>query len=449
MSSRFRDLSVDRMIDNPTIPKMTYNFADQVKLLHESKFVDFDIKCGEHTFRAHRFVICSQSPFFRAMAGGDFREATDQATTLPDEEPALLVRYLIYLYTSSYPENNVAELERGSQFRGVKDEYAVTENDHINACMLHARMYCFARRRCDERLEKFTLQEFSRNFWAKKPRPKPQSLLPKGPTRTLKYHMGKFKRDEEETLIVGTKNTHAEVFDLLSDMADWSDISITNRRVRNADGFPPYNRGRGVRDDIWQDSMLQLLDFDFDHQHIVVGRTANSNAKNLSLLSGIDRWQSKTLSKEEQDLIRFVLTITTEYGTLLKEMLALDLTMRKFNACLIPDPSYRALQHEFYEFFLTLDSLVKAQEQRQCKTCHSIQPVLRQPCSCGKWSDSCDKDCLSKQLDELRCFCCMTVGKMKSLEDRLISGRSGSRDVVGGFNPAPPVIVYDDDLSDY
>ncbi|KAK5078159.1 hypothetical protein LTS08_002999 [Lithohypha guttulata] len=448
MPARARDIPAEMVCEESRVPKMTYNFPDQLRLLHDSRFVDFDIKCAEHVFKAHRFVICSQSPFFRALAGGDFKEATEQATTLPDEEPALLVRYLIYLYTSSYPEADVATLERGSQFSHVKDDYAVSdEDDSLTACMLHAQMYCFARRRCDERLEKFCLQEFARNFWAKRPRQRSQNLLPKGPTRTLKYHMGKYQRDQEETLIVGTKNTHAEVFDLLSDLADWSDISITQRRVRNADGFPPTYRGRGVRDDVWQDSMLTLVDYDFDHQHLIVGRTANSNAKNLSLLSGVERWQSKAVSKSEQDLIRYILTITTEYGTLLKEMLALDLTMRKFNACLIPDASYRALQHEFFEFFLTLDSLVKPQEQRQCRTCLSIQPVLRQPCSCGKWSDSCEKDCLSKQLDELRCFCCIAIGKMKLLEDRSLVARSG-RDDAFTFNP-PPVVVYDDDLSDY
>lgn len=419
----------------------------RIRLLHGSKFTDFEIRCGEHTFKAHRFVICSQSPYFRALAGGDFKEATDQATTLPDEEPSLLVRYLIYLYSSSYPEAKLSDLDSSSQFRSVKDEYGASK-DRFQICMLHARMYCFARRRCDERLEKFCLQEFSRNYWAKRPRQSidKHTLTPRGPTRTLKYHMGKYTRDMEETLIVGTKNTHAEVFDLLADFADWSDISINQKRVRGADGFPPGYRGRRNVDDVWEENTNKLQDFDFDHQHLVVGRTPNSNAKNLSLLSCIDRWQSKVLSTEEQDLVRYVLTVTTEYGTPLKDMIALDLIMRKHASSLVPDASYRIFQREFSEFFLDLDNLVKPQERRQCKTCFSIQPVVRQPCSCGKYSDSCDKNCLSKQLDELMCFCCMSVGTMKLLEDKTAQPRGGGRDDVPVF--IPQAVYVDDDMSD-
>lgn len=416
------------------------------RLLHEAKFADFDISCADHVFKVHRFVLCSQSPFFLALAGGNFKEATDQATTLPDEDPALLVRYLIYLYSSSYPEKDISALQTGSQFSKVVDDYAA-EDDYFQSCMLHARMYCFARRRCDERLEKFCLQEFARNFWSKRPRKgvNKHDLVPRGPTRTLKYHMGKYIRDGETTLIVGTKNTHAEVFDLLSDLASWSDISISQRRVRGADGFPPTYRAGRNRDDIWQDSMLSLADFDFDHQHLIVGRTSNSNAKNLSLLSSVDRWQTKIMQKDEQDMVRYILNETTEHGSALKDMLALDLVMRKHNGCLIPDPAYRKLQLDYPEFFLSIDSLVRPQESRQCQKCFSIQPVLRQACSCGKWSDACEKDCLSKQLDDLQCFCCMSRGTMRPLEDRSVSSSTAD-----DWAFPPPVPVYiDDGLSDY
>lgn len=331
----------------------------------------------------------------------------------------MLARYLIYLYSESYPENNVSLLQGGSQFRKLEDTYAV-QNDSLAACTLHAQMYCFAKRLCDDRLEKYALQAFSRNYWTKRPRQKldKHNLELRGPTRTLKYHLGVYVPGMEETIIVGNKNTHAEIYDLLSDFADWSDITVTSKKIRNVDPAGAYARRRTPRHDHWKDNALPLGDFDYDNTHLVVGRSTTSNAKNLSLLSCIERWSSRKMSEPEQDLIRFVLTETVEFGPTLIEMISLDLTMRKHHGNLIPDPTYRTLQLSFPDFFLSIDSLVNPSERRQCTTCLSIQPVLRQACSCGKWSDACENDCLSKQLDQLKCFCCLDVGKMRLLEDR-------------------------------
>lgn len=348
------------------------------------------------------------------------QEATEQATKLVDEDPALLVRYLVYLYSDSYPESDVSNLQSDSQFKKVTDKFAA-EGNALQACVLHAQMYCFAKRRCDDRLEKFAMQEFSRNYWAKRPRQKLEkhNLEPKGLTRTLKYHFSVYIPGMEQTIIVGNKNTHAEIYDLLSDFADWDDIIVTSKRIRgNNDPLHPNYMRRRHRLDHWKDNALPLSDFDFDNTHLVIGRSSNSNAKNLSLLACISRWSNRTMSLEEQNLTRLVLTETTEYGPSLKDMISLDLTMRKHSGDLIPDPTYRTLQLDFPEFFLSIDSLVNPSERRQCSTCSSIQPVLRQPCSCGKWSDACEKDCLSKQVDKLNCFCCMDIGKMKLLVDR-------------------------------
>lgn len=326
---------------------------------------------------------------------------------------------MTYLYSDSYPESDVSLLQNESQFKELIDPYAVG-NDTVQACVLHAQMYCFAKRRCDDRLERYALQEFSRNFWAKRPRQKldKHNLEPKGLTRTLKYHLSTYIAGMEETIIVGNKNTYAEIYDLLSDFADWDDITITSKRIRGNDPMHAnYMRRRG-RVDHWKDNALPLGDFGFDNLHLVVGRSANSNAKALSLLSCVARWSTRTMLKAEQDLIRLVLTETTEYGPALKDMVSLDLTMRKHYGNLIPDPAYRALQLEFPEFFLSIDSLVNPSERRQCGTCLSIQPVVRQACSCGKWSDACEKDCLSKQVSQMKCFCCMQIGRMKVLADR-------------------------------
>lgn len=282
-------------------------------------------------------------------------------------------------------------------------------------------MYCFAKRRCDDRLERYALQEFSRNYWSKRPRQKldKHDLEPKGAARTLKYHMNFQAAGNESILLLGNKNTYAEVYDLLSDFSDWSEITITPKRVRAAND-PLYvdQQRRRPRYSHWKDNNTPLGEFDFDNTHVIITRSSNAHAKNLSLLSCLARWTSKTVSPAEQDLIRSILSETTDYGPALRDMISLDLTMRKYHGNLIPDPTYRALQLDFPAFFLGLDSLVNSSERRQCQTCQSIQPVLRQACPCGRWSDTCDKECFKKQIEELKCFCCLETGKMKASVDK-------------------------------
>lgn len=352
------------------------------------------------------------------------------------------------MYSDSYPETDISRLQHDTQFKKVIDKFVV-EGDPLQACVLHAQMYCFAKRRCDDRLECFALQEFSRNYWAKRPRQnfEKHNLDPKGLTRTLKYHFNVYVSGMEQTIIVGNKNTYAEIYDLLSDFADWDDITITSKRIRQNDPLNHNVIRRRTRFDHWKDNAQALNDFDFDATHLVIGRSSNSNAKKLSLLSCISRWSTRTMSKAEQDLIRLILTETTGYGPALRDIISLDLTMRKYHGDLIPDPTYRAFQLEFPEFFLSIDSLANPSERRQCSTCLSIQPVLRQACSCGKWSNACEKDCLSKQVDKLICFCCMDVGKMRLLaeRDRSVYSRSLSS-AVGLMYPFD--YLLGDDLSD-
>lgn len=46
-------------------------FRSLCELRRSDKFADMTIRCGGRDFKAHRAVVCSQSPFFdRALSGG-------------------------------------------------------------------------------------------------------------------------------------------------------------------------------------------------------------------------------------------------------------------------------------------------------------------------------------------------------------------------------------------
>ncbi|MCJ1438124.1 hypothetical protein MMC27_007511 [Xylographa pallens] len=74
------------------------------KLLNNSDYSDFTVKCGTKTWRIHRAIVCSRSKYFKRACDGDFKEAREAILTLVDEDPALIEEMLLYLYTMQYPQ---------------------------------------------------------------------------------------------------------------------------------------------------------------------------------------------------------------------------------------------------------------------------------------------------------------------------------------------------------
>ncbi|KAF4337303.1 hypothetical protein FBEOM_8816 [Fusarium beomiforme] len=48
-------------------------------LLKSEKFSDMTIFCGERAFKAHRAVVCTQSPFFDKAMSGEFKSLQEPA----------------------------------------------------------------------------------------------------------------------------------------------------------------------------------------------------------------------------------------------------------------------------------------------------------------------------------------------------------------------------------
>ncbi|RPA85674.1 hypothetical protein BJ508DRAFT_411682 [Ascobolus immersus RN42] len=67
------------------------------------EFSDFRILCGDHTFHAHRNIVCSQSSFFAQKLQGD-SDGNESTISITDEEPNTIFRMLHYLYLKDYDD---------------------------------------------------------------------------------------------------------------------------------------------------------------------------------------------------------------------------------------------------------------------------------------------------------------------------------------------------------
>ncbi|KAK3901776.1 BTB/POZ protein [Staphylotrichum tortipilum] len=95
------DEDYDSLADDLPTPSI---YAGLSALLGSEKFSDMSIRCGGREFKAHRAIVCAQSRFFdRALTGG-FTEAATGVVDLPEDDPAVLERFLQFLYTGTYTD---------------------------------------------------------------------------------------------------------------------------------------------------------------------------------------------------------------------------------------------------------------------------------------------------------------------------------------------------------
>ncbi|MCJ1398716.1 hypothetical protein MMC11_001917 [Xylographa trunciseda] len=114
------------------------------KLLNNSDYSDFTVKCGAKTWRIHRAIVCSRSKYFKKVCDGDFKvrlsppvvsaskivpkEAREAILTLEDEDPDLIEEMLVYLYTMQYPQTpsglrKAKDMVLDAKMYGIADKY--------------------------------------------------------------------------------------------------------------------------------------------------------------------------------------------------------------------------------------------------------------------------------------------------------------------------------------
>ncbi|KAK0653084.1 BTB/POZ protein [Cercophora newfieldiana] len=70
--------------------------------LFESGFMaDCTVKCGDHAWRLHKIILCTQSEFFRAAFMGNFAEAQAGEVVLEEQDPDIVEFALRFIYSKS------------------------------------------------------------------------------------------------------------------------------------------------------------------------------------------------------------------------------------------------------------------------------------------------------------------------------------------------------------
>ncbi|KAF7504601.1 hypothetical protein GJ744_002028 [Endocarpon pusillum] len=74
-----------------------------LSFLESGHFADFTIKCKGHGWKVHKVIISAECGFFRRMCMSNFKEAVEGAVDFPEDDPKLIARLILFLYTEYYP----------------------------------------------------------------------------------------------------------------------------------------------------------------------------------------------------------------------------------------------------------------------------------------------------------------------------------------------------------
>lgn len=91
-------------------------------------------------FYVHKDTLC-QLPFFQAALSGGFKEAAEQAITLPEDNPSHMSALIEFLYTKNYTYSYDPDTVR------LDDESTVPCSDTAE-CMFHIGVYVVASKYC-------------------------------------------------------------------------------------------------------------------------------------------------------------------------------------------------------------------------------------------------------------------------------------------------------------
>ncbi|XP_049768427.1 speckle-type POZ protein-like [Schistocerca cancellata] len=68
-------------------------------LLDTKDFIDIILSVRGAQLNAHRVMLCTCSPVFRAVLSHDMKEARESLMEIPDLEPTVMLKMLRYMYT--------------------------------------------------------------------------------------------------------------------------------------------------------------------------------------------------------------------------------------------------------------------------------------------------------------------------------------------------------------
>jgi BTB/POZ domain len=98
-------------------------FSSSLHFLESGLFTDFTIKCNGYEWEVHKVIIAAECGFFRKLVTSNFKvnlvrshifmvdeltdwesqEALEDKVDFPEEDPKLIARLILFLYTNYYP----------------------------------------------------------------------------------------------------------------------------------------------------------------------------------------------------------------------------------------------------------------------------------------------------------------------------------------------------------
>ncbi|XP_051012897.1 speckle-type POZ protein-like [Acomys russatus] len=96
------NISEENLTPAIKVPRCT--FADDLGELWEtSRFTDCSLLVGGHKFRAHKAILATRSPVFRAMFEHDMKEKQKDRIEIQDMEPQVFKEMMGFIYTGKAP----------------------------------------------------------------------------------------------------------------------------------------------------------------------------------------------------------------------------------------------------------------------------------------------------------------------------------------------------------
>lgn len=385
-----------------------------LRMLASGDFADFEIVCQGHVFQVHRAIICARSQYFQAVTKHGFKEGVDRKLVLEEEEPALIARYLIFLYSDSYHSNLRASpdgilAQELSMFLDVEDPYSCEPHDTMKLCLLHAEMHGLSMRMLDEYLTKYTVRNFSSSYFNRRPAYDEHTFKSNAPDAHSCeiYTFRRYARNWKNLKLafrVTPSLTYRQLYELVQDTTNWSQFKATVTYSEHDDDDPvrplDHSDNSQVRTIFKGSYSVQV-----EEKRDVGANGSYTPPTNFMLFARLKRSLRSHLNTEEEDIIRTVYTATAEECRDLRDFVTLD-TMYRVKAGMFLHRNESTLLKDVPQFAIDQVTLRPSKECYQCATCLSLQPILLWPCKCsyeqGKACRRCDRD----RWKDLRCVLC-------------------------------------------
>jgi len=148
-----------------TMPEDTDNdFKGHYK---SGEFADFVIKCEGREWKVHRVIISSRSGYFRKACQEAFREGMDKCINLEEEDPYMVEKMLLSLYTLDDQESqqiHPKEHQKTPASKSMDTSKVVHRVPRIDPCqelLTNAEMYAMGDKYDIPRLRQLSMARFS------------------------------------------------------------------------------------------------------------------------------------------------------------------------------------------------------------------------------------------------------------------------------------------------